>query len=65
MFSIEFGDFLNNSLSFGFNIEKKIFLFLHVFDFPGPSVKRTQYFCRIKIKNREKKSTGNATRAKR
>jgi hypothetical protein len=33
MFSIDFGDFLNNPLSFGFNIAKQICLFLHVFDF--------------------------------
>jgi hypothetical protein len=34
MFSIDFGDFLNNHLSFGFNIVKQICLFfLHVFDF--------------------------------
>jgi hypothetical protein len=32
MFSIDFGDFLNNPLSFGFNIAKQI-SFLHVFDF--------------------------------
>jgi hypothetical protein len=36
MFSIEFGNFLNNSLSFGFNTAKQFFLFLHVFDYQGP-----------------------------
>jgi hypothetical protein len=37
MFSIESWDFLNNPLSFGFNTLKKVSLFLHVFDFQGPS----------------------------
>jgi hypothetical protein len=37
MFSIDFGDFLNGPLSFCFNSEEQIFLFLHVFDFQGPS----------------------------
>jgi hypothetical protein len=33
MFSIDFSDFLDNSLSFGFNTAKQIFLFLHIFNF--------------------------------
>jgi hypothetical protein len=36
MFFIDSGYFLNDPLSFGFNTTKKIFLFLHVFDFQGP-----------------------------
>jgi hypothetical protein len=36
MFSIDFGDFLNNPLSFGFNTTGHICLFLHVFEFDGP-----------------------------
>jgi hypothetical protein len=33
MFSINFGDFINDPLSFSFNIAKQIFLVLHIFDF--------------------------------
>jgi hypothetical protein len=41
MFSIDSRDFLNNPLSFAFNIAKQIWLFLHVFDFQGPSERQT------------------------
>jgi hypothetical protein len=37
MFSINFGDFLNNIFSFDFNTANQIFLFFHNFDFQGPS----------------------------
>jgi hypothetical protein len=37
MFFIDSEDFLNDPLLFGFNTMKQIFLFLHVFDFQGPS----------------------------
>jgi hypothetical protein len=33
MFFIDFRDFLNDPLSFGFNTAKQIFLFLHVLYF--------------------------------
>jgi hypothetical protein len=63
MFSIDFEDFLNNPLSFGFNIVKQIFLFLQYFTFGDLSdVKRTQSFCHFiyrEIEDREKKSTGD------
>jgi hypothetical protein len=35
--SIDSWDFLNDPLSFGFSTAKQIFLFLHVFEFQGPS----------------------------
>jgi hypothetical protein len=41
MFSIDFRDFLNDILSFGFNIAKHIFLLLRVFDFQGPFERQT------------------------
>jgi hypothetical protein len=41
MFSIDFRDFLNDLLSFGFNIAKHIFLLLRVFDFQGPFERQT------------------------
>jgi hypothetical protein len=41
MFSIDSGDFLNDLLSIGFNTAKQIFLFLHVFEFLGPSKHQT------------------------
>jgi hypothetical protein len=41
MFSIDSVDFLNDPLSFGFNTTKQISLFLHVFDFQGPSERQT------------------------
>jgi hypothetical protein len=67
MFSIESGDFQNNPLLFGFNIGKQIYLFLHAFDFRGPSGRQmdTNFFSPHFLGNRrdrEKRSMGNATR---
>jgi hypothetical protein len=70
MFSIDYGDFLNDSLSFGFNTAKQIFLFFACFftirDLPD--VKRTQSFFHVIFRDLEyhekKKSTWNATRKK-
>jgi hypothetical protein len=45
LFAIDFGGFLNDPLSFGFNTAKQIFLYLHVFDFQGPFERQT--FCHI------------------
>jgi hypothetical protein len=48
MFSIDFGDFLNDPLSYGFNTSKQILLFLHVLTFRDLSgVKWTQSFYHV------------------
>jgi hypothetical protein len=65
MFFINSRDFVNNSLSFDFNIAKHICLFLHVFYFDLSNIKRTQSFAMsffLEILDREKKSAGNAMR---
>jgi hypothetical protein len=71
LFAIDFGGFLNNSLSLCFNIVKQIFLFFHVFWLSrnfrtsnGPNIFATLFF--REIEDREKnKSTGNAMRQER
>jgi hypothetical protein len=41
MLSIDSEDVLDDPLSFGFNTTKQVSLFLHIFDFHGPSVCQT------------------------
>jgi hypothetical protein len=71
LFAIHSGNFLNNPLLFGFNTTKRIFLFLHIFDFEGPSRRQTDpkfLSCHFfwEIKDREKKkSMGDAMRQER
>jgi hypothetical protein len=45
MFSIDFGDFLNNLLSFGFNTVQQIYFFLTFRDLQD--VKQTLYFWHV------------------
>jgi hypothetical protein len=58
MFSIKFGYFLNNRLSFGFNIVKHIFLFLHVFDFQRLSPIFWPHYYIEKLRNMRKSQHG-------
>jgi hypothetical protein len=64
MFAIDFGDFLNNPLSFNFNTAKQICLFLTSRDLlnvkPNPKILPPHFF--REIEDREKKSTRDATR---
>jgi hypothetical protein len=65
MFFIDFGDFLNNHLSFDFSIAKHICLFLHVFHLDLSDIKRTQSFCHVIFSRNIRpweEVTGNATR---
>jgi hypothetical protein len=70
MFSIEFKDFLNNPISFGFNTEADFlvlacFLLLGTFQTSNRSnLFATSFFQEIKVRER-KRSTRNATRSKR
>jgi hypothetical protein len=41
LFSIDYEGFINNPLPFGFNTLNRIPLFLHVFEFQGPSKRQT------------------------
>jgi hypothetical protein len=70
LFAIDSGGFLNNLLSSGFNTAKQIFSLLHFISFSelrmsnGPKLFAMSFF-RETQELEKKKSTGDATRAKR